>query len=102
VTATKRQVPEQLDSTDNFSGFAFAVERIAREDGSRTVGERHIAKRVVEIGQNRFGFMSFDPQRVYDEVRRLEIGLDLSDEELKGWHGLIDTNIVLKSDRNFW
>jgi hypothetical protein len=102
VTATKRQVPEQLDSTDNFSGFAFAVERIAREDGSRTVGERHIAKRLVEVGQNRFGFMSLDPQRVYEEVRRLEIGLDLSDEELKGWHGLIDTNIILKSDKKFW
>jgi hypothetical protein len=102
VTATKRQVARQQDSTENFSGFAFAVERIAREDGSHSVGERHIAKRLVDIGQNRFGFLSFDPKRVYDEVRKLEIGLDLSEEELRGWHGMIDTNIVLKSDTPFW
>ena len=103
INAIKRQVALQTDSTDNFSGFAFAVERIAREDGSHSVGERHIAKRLVEIGQNnRFGFMSLNPQRVYEEVRRLEVGLDLSEDELRGWNGLIDTNIILKSDKKFW
>lgn len=103
ATATRRQVPRQHDSSDNFGGFAFAVERIAREDGSRSVGERHIAKRLVELGRdNRFGFLSLNPQAVYDEVRRLEIGLDLSNEELRGWHGLLDTNIILKSEKSFW
>lgn len=100
--ATMRATPFQADSTDNFSTFAFAVERIAREERARTVGERHIAKRLVEIGQNnRFGFLGLDAQRVHQEVRRLELGPEFSDAELAGWHGLIDTSIVLQSKDPF-
>jgi PIN domain-containing protein len=103
VTATKRPVPSRQDMTDNFSGFAFAVERIAREERSRSVGERHIAKRLVELGQNNaFGFIGLNPQPVYEEVRKLEVSLDLGEDELRGWHGMIDTNIILKSNRKFW
>jgi hypothetical protein len=46
--------------------------------------------------------MSLNPQRVYEEVSKLEVGLDVGEEELKGWHGMIDTNIILKSDTKFW
>ncbi len=98
---TMRATPFREDSTDNFTTFTFAVERIAREEGARTVGERHIAKRLVEIGQSRFGFLGLDPQRVYEEVRRLELGPEFSEAELAGWHGLIDTSIVLQSKDPF-
>jgi predicted ribonuclease YlaK len=39
---------------------------------------------------------------VYDEVRLAEIGPDFAPDELRGWHGVIDTNIVLKSKVRFW
>jgi hypothetical protein len=94
----------RLDSFENFAGFAFAVERLAKAEGSRTVGERHIAQRLVEIdGTNyRFAFMSLNTRSVYQEVRQMEIGPEYTDEALKGWHGLVDTSIVLQSKAEFW
>jgi hypothetical protein len=58
----------------------------------------------VELGgtDNRFAFLSLNPKLVYDEVRRLELGPDFTAAELAGWHGLIDTNVVLKSKQNLW
>jgi len=93
----------RLDSFENFAGFAFAVERLAKAEGARTVGERHIAQRLVEIdGPNHhFAFMSLNTQSVHEEVRRLELGPEFSDAELAGWHGLIDTSIVLQSKEPF-
>jgi hypothetical protein len=93
-----------LDSLENFAGFAFAVERFAKAEQSRTVGERHIAQRLEEIDgpSHRFAFMALNTKRVYEAVRALEVGPDFSSAEVAGWHGLIDTNIVLKSKSKFW
>src|SRR5438552_10401589 len=42
---TNPHLDRRLDSFENFSGFAFAVERFATAEGSRVVGERHIAQK---------------------------------------------------------
>jgi len=100
VTATRRQVPSEREPWNQFSQFALQIERIADQEKVRMVGERHIAKLLVELGQNNeFGFLGLIPKLVHDEVRRLEIGPDFTDHDLKGWHGLIDTNVVLRSKK---
>lgn len=103
VTATRRQIPNEADNWNPFSFFALAIERYAEQEKVRTVGERHIAKLLVDIGkQNRFGTLGLNPQVIHDEVRRLEIGPDFTEADLAGWHGIIDTNVVLKSREKIW
>jgi hypothetical protein len=104
VAATKRLTPLQQDSQHQFSQFALEIERFAEREAARRVGERHIARLLVELGgnNNTFAFLSLNPKLVYDEVRRLELGPDFTAAELAGWHGLIDTNVVLKSKQNLW
>lgn len=103
VTATRRLVPSERDEWNYFGQIALAAERFAEQEGVRTVGERHLAKVLIEFGRNkRFADLGLDIQRIHDEVRRLEIGPDFTEADLKGWHGLIDTNVILKSRMKPW
>jgi hypothetical protein len=79
------------------------IERFAEDEHVRTVGERHIARLLVEFGSNNaWGFLGLNPQHIYDEVRKLELGPDFTQADLQGWHGIIDTNAVLKSRERIW
>lgn len=103
VTAARRQEPDESDHWNQFSQFGLAIENHAERENVRTVGERHIAKFLIDLGQtNRFARLGLNPQTVYEHVRKLELGPEFTDADLKGWHGLIDTNTVLKSRKKLW
>lgn len=103
VSAQKRETPREAEPSIPFSSIAPEMERFAEQERVRTVGERHLARLLVELGTNNaWGFMSLNPTPVYRRVRELELGPDFSEADLKGWHGLIDTNVVLKARDPVW
>jgi hypothetical protein len=84
----------------NFVNLGFEVESKAREEKSHTVGERHIAKRLLDAS-NEIAQFELNAQSVYRATHIRELGQEFEPELVLGWHGLIETNVIIEF-RDLW
>ena len=103
-----RAVWPQLDSFvqgqmsgGSVSGFSthsieIAAEEVAKKEGGRLVGERHLA-RVMFASPNSVERYAISRADLLKTVDRLELGEAFAPEEIEGrWHGMVDANIILQ------
>jgi hypothetical protein len=74
-------------------GFGLQVEEIARRDGVRRVGERHVLAALA----TQLTALAIHPDVVRVQVESAEVGPGFKREEIEGqWHGLLETSVIIE------
>jgi PIN domain len=77
--------------------FVMVVEQRARDDGARTVGERHLAREFVQVWNDQLGSLGIDTDLLIRVIQHAELGSGFAEPDLVGRrHGLLDTTIIIE------
>jgi PIN domain len=73
------------------------IEDYARNEGSRTVGERHVTALFREAWSAQLAEIGIDAEALDEHVRNMELGPVAFREVVAScWHGLLDANILIQ------
>lgn len=74
-------------------GFGLQVEDIARREGVRRVGERHVLAALA----TQLAALAIRADVIREQVEGAEVGPGFKREEIEGqWHGLLETSVIIE------
>lgn len=72
------------------------VQYTAQQEGALQIGERHIAHQLVTDASDELVRLGVNTGLLEERVRLFELGPPFTEQELVGWHGLLDANVLIQ------